>query len=152
MYETKLTLVGTVTSEVRLTHTRTSGVPVANFSVATNSRIFSKDKGGWVDGSSLYLRVTCWRRLGENVAASVHRGDPVLITGNLSSKAYEASDGTRRWAYEVDATTVGPDLSRGTATFQRRSGSGAQQGDSTTVLSLGSSDTPAAEPPLSGAA
>lgn len=141
MFETKLTLVGTVISEVRLTHTRTNEVPVANFSIATTARTFNKERGGWVDGNSLHLRVSCWRRLGENVAASIHRGDPVLVSGNLYSRSYEASDGTRRWSYEVEATTVGPDLSRGTATFVRRSSPHTEQADSATVFALGSTDT-----------
>jgi single-strand DNA-binding protein len=140
MFETKLTMVGTVISEVRLTHTRTNEVPVANFSIATTARTFNKEKGGWVDGNSLQLRVSCWRRLGENVAASLHRGDPVLVSGNLYSRSYEASDGTRRWSYEVEATTVGPDLSRGTATFQRRPSPQAEQSAPATVLALGGAD------------
>ncbi len=126
MFETKLTVVGTVISSPVLTHTRKAGVPVANFRVATTSRSFSRDLGRWVDGSTLYLRVACWRRLAENVAESLRRGDPVMVTGNLSTQSYQAADGSRRWSYEVEASSVGPDLTRGTVTFVRAQRSAGQ--------------------------
>ncbi len=126
MFETKLTIVGTVINTPVLTHTRRAGVPVANFRVATTSRSFNRELGRWVDGSTLYLRVACWRRLAENVAGSLRRGDPVMVTGNLSTQSYLATDGTRRWSYEVEAASVGPDLTRGTVTFVRAQRSAGQ--------------------------
>jgi single-strand DNA-binding protein len=119
MFETRMTVVGTVTSDVKFLRTRKGNVPLASFHLGSTARTFNRDKAQWVDGNSLYLRVVCWRRLGENVAASVRRGDPVLVAGNLSSHSYQGKDGVRRWAYEIDAASVGPDLSRGTAAFER---------------------------------
>jgi single-strand DNA-binding protein len=119
MFETKLTIVGTVITSPVLTHTRKAGVPVVNFRVATTSRTFNRELGRWVDGSTLFLKVACWRRLAENVVKSVHRGDPIVVTGNLFTQSYRAQDGSRRWSYEVEASSIGPDLTRGTATFVR---------------------------------
>ncbi|GAA4209114.1 single-stranded DNA-binding protein [Actinocatenispora rupis] len=119
MFETRTTVVGTVTSDVRFLRTRKGNVPLASFHLGSTARTFNREKAQWVDGNSLYLRVVCWRRLGENVSVSVRRGDPVVVAGNLSSRSYQGKDGTRRWAYEIDAASVGPDLSRGTATFER---------------------------------
>jgi single-strand DNA-binding protein len=50
--------------------------------------------------------------------ASLHKGDPVVVSGRLFTRQYER-DGQLRSSYEMDAVAVGPDLARGTATFQR---------------------------------
>jgi single-strand DNA-binding protein len=46
----------------------------------------------------------------------------VLIKGRLSIRPYEDKDGNARLAVEVDASSVGHDLSRGVARFQRTRG------------------------------
>jgi single-strand DNA-binding protein len=119
MNEPKLTLVGVVTTGPTLNHTRTSGRPVANFKVTCTSRTFNRERNRWLEADSLTIRVVCWGRLAENVAASVHRGDPVVVGATLRARSYQATDGTRRWVYEANATAVGPDLTRGTAEFRR---------------------------------
>ena len=62
MFDTNVTIVGTAlnTPEWRRTST---GAVVAHFKVASHSRRYDKDNGRWVDGDSLRVRVTCWRRL-----------------------------------------------------------------------------------------
>ena len=117
MNETTVTVVGNLVDDPRLRQTE-NGVVVANFRVASTSRRYDRDSGRWIDAGSLFLNVTCWRALGDNVAASLHKGDPVLVAGRLFTRTYQR-DGQVRSSYDVDATAVGPDLARGTAVFQR---------------------------------
>ncbi len=49
----------------------------------------------------------------------LRKGDPVMIKGRLSVRSYEDKEGRPRTSVEVDATSVGHDLNRGVATFQR---------------------------------
>lgn len=123
MNEPRLTLVGVVTTGPTLNRTRTADRPVANFKVTCTSRTYNRERNRWLEASSLTIRVVCWGQLAENVAASVHRGDPVVVSATLRARTYQASDGTRRWVYEATATAVGPDLTRGTAQFRRTRGS-----------------------------
>src|SRR5204862_2613941 len=118
MFDTNVTVVGTAlnTPEWRRT---TSGALVAHFKVASHSRRYDKDSGRWVDGDSLRVRVTCWRRLAEGVAASVLVGDPVIVTGRMYTRDWIAEDGQARVSYEVEAEAVGHDLARGQGTFTR---------------------------------
>lgn len=118
MFDTNVTVVGTAlnTPEWRRT---TSGALVAHFKVASHSRRYDKDSGRWVDGDSLRVRVTCWRRLAEGVAASVLVGDPVIVTGRMYTRDWIAEDGQARVSYEVEAAAVGHDLARGQGTFTR---------------------------------
>jgi hypothetical protein len=36
--------------------------------VASTSRRFDSEQGGWVDNATLFVTITCWRALAENVA------------------------------------------------------------------------------------
>jgi single-strand DNA-binding protein len=92
---------------------------VLNFRVASNERRFDKTSESWVDGESLYLSVNCWRRLAEN-AASLVKGDPVIVSGKLRTREWTTEQGERRSAVELEANAVGPDLARCAATVRKQ--------------------------------
>ena len=71
MFDTYVTIVGNVLTAPEWRRTTQSGTLVANFKVASTARRLDRDSGRWVDGNSLRVRVNCWRRLAEGVAASV---------------------------------------------------------------------------------
>jgi single-strand DNA-binding protein len=91
---------------------------VASFRIASTSRRFDRATQRWVDSGQLFLGVSCWRELGTNAAVSLHKGDPVIVSGKLSTRTYE-KDGQSRSVCELEALAVGPDLARGTAVFRR---------------------------------
>lgn len=117
MNDTTMTIVGNVVDSPKLRRTR-SGHFVANFRVASTPRRFDREKAAWVDGDTLFVTITCWRALGENVARSLHKGQPVVATGRYYQREYER-DETLRTAYELEAVAVGHDLSRGVASFEK---------------------------------
>ncbi len=119
MFDTYVTIVGTVITTPEWRRTTTNQTLVANFKVASHSRKFDRDSGRWVDGDSLRVRVNCWRRLAEGVSSSVMVGDPVLVTGRMYTRDWLAEDGQRRVSYELEAVAVGHDLARGRGTFAR---------------------------------
>jgi single-strand DNA-binding protein len=90
------------------------------FRFAATSRRFDRASGRWVDGDSLRLKVACWRTLGQNAFESIQLGDPLIISGRLYSRDWTDSDSHKRTSYELDAITLGHDLSRGVAKFARR--------------------------------
>ncbi|WP_344613271.1 single-stranded DNA-binding protein [Dactylosporangium salmoneum] len=114
-----LTIVGNVLNAPDCRRIVDSQALVAHFKVASTSRRFDRAGERWVDGDSLRVRVNCWRQLAENVARSVQVGDPVIVTGRLYSRDWETEDHVRRVSYELDAQSVGHDLSRGRAKFAR---------------------------------
>lgn len=115
MNDIEITVTGNVSSDV-LQREVAPGRIVTRFSVATSPRLF-KD-GQWVDGPTSFFNVSCFGTLGQNVFASVHRGDPVLVRGRVRVRTWEA-DGVRRTSVDIDADALGHDLRRGTAAFQR---------------------------------
>ena len=87
--------------------------------VAYTARRRDKETGEWSDGPTSFVNIQCWRTLADNVSMSVHKGEPVLIMGRLQIRRFEDAEGAPRTAVEVEASSVGHDLTRGVAQFSR---------------------------------
>jgi len=117
MNDTTMTVVGNVVDEPRMRLTK-NGHAVTNFRIASTSRRFDREQERYVDNSTLFVNVTCWRAMAENAAASLHKGQPVIVTGRYYSREYVVNE-TARVAYELEASAIGHDLSRGTTEFTK---------------------------------
>jgi len=121
MNDITLTLVGNVANDVKLRFTK-NGDPVASFRIAAGTRRFDRSEEKWVDGDTHFFDVSCWRNLGHNVIQSIAKGMPVVVVGRLRSREVhkECGDHVHSITYhDIDAVTVGTDLSRGVANFTR---------------------------------
>ncbi|RJQ74527.1 single-stranded DNA-binding protein [Pseudonocardiaceae bacterium YIM PH 21723] len=108
MYETSVTLVGRITGEVDH-RMLPDGTELAKFRMVSTSRRYDRQRDQWVDGDSLYVNVDCWKRLADGVARTLHKGDPVVVTGQLTVHEFEW-EGAKRKELQVRARSVGPDL------------------------------------------
>ena len=117
MNDTIMTIVGNVVDTPRMRLTK-SGHAVTNLRVASTSRRFDREHQRWIDNATLFVNVTCWRSMAENVAFSVHKGQPVVVCGRYYSREYEINE-TVRVSYELEASAIGHDLSRGTSEFRK---------------------------------
>lgn len=118
MYETHGTVVGTVIT-TPVTRSGSAGEEFLAFRMASTVRRRDYTTGEWRDGSTLYLTVTCRRRLMSGVVHSLAKGDPVIVTGELRTNEYTTRDGVARTDLELSATAVGPDLARCTVVLNR---------------------------------
>jgi single-strand DNA-binding protein len=119
MFDTYVTVVGNVLTAPEWRKTANTQTLVTSFKVASTARRFDRENNKWVDGNSLRVRVTCWRRLAEGVAASVMTGDPVVVYGRMFTRDWVDGEGNHRTMYELEAVGVGHDLSRGRSKFVR---------------------------------
>lgn len=115
---TLITVSGNLTNQPVSRHTK-DGVQVAEFGLACNSRRQDRSTGLWEDGEPSFFTVTCWRKLAENVLASLHKGDPVLVHARFSTREYARTDGSVKFELKLEAQSVGPDLGRSTAIVRR---------------------------------
>jgi single-strand DNA-binding protein len=115
--EAQVFLAGYVAREPRFRIT-TRGISSVSLRVACTPRWVDRETGEWTDGETSFVTVLCWRTLADNVAKCLHKGEPVLVKGRLHVRPYE-KDGVSRLAVEIEATSVGHDLARGVASFQR---------------------------------
>lgn len=95
---------------------RNTTVPIANFRLAHTPRV--RRNGEWSDAPTTWITVTCFRSLAENIKASLHKGQPVLVAGRLRTNVW-SKEGVTYERLTLEATAVGHDLTRGTATFFR---------------------------------
>lgn len=109
MFETPLTVVGNIVNDPQRRQVGTQ--ELMKFRLASNSRRRTAD-GTWEPGNSLFVTVNCWGRLVSGVGASLGKGSPVIVVGQVYTSEYEDRDGNRRSTLEMRATSVGPDLSR----------------------------------------
>ena len=116
--ETVITVVGNLTADPELRYTQ-SGVPVANFTIASTPRTFDRASNEWKDGDALFLRASVWREFAEHVAGSLTKGMRVIAQGNLRQRNYETREGERRSSIELDVQEIGPSLRYATAQVTR---------------------------------
>jgi single-strand DNA-binding protein len=118
MSNSTICIVGNVVDEV-VNKPTLSGLSKVSFRVASTQRRFDREAGQWVDGHKLFVNVTFWREFAENVAASLKKGDPIVVHGRMQSRQY-VKDETNRVSYEIDPESIGHDLARGVSRFERR--------------------------------
>lgn len=116
--ETMLTLIGNLTSDPELRYTQ-NGRAVANFTVATTPRKFDRTSNEWQDGDTAFLRCSVWGDYAENVAATLGKGNRVIVYGALGQRNYETKEGEKRSTFEVNVEEVGPLLRYSRAELHR---------------------------------
>ncbi|MBK8445515.1 MAG: single-stranded DNA-binding protein [Micropruina sp.] len=114
-----ITVTGNVGSDIDLRTHPNGEWAYAAFRLASTPRLLRN--GQWRDGDTTWLNVNCRNRaLSLNVQASVSKGDPVVVTGRLTTWSWIKKDtGEVQERLVLEAVSVGHDLCRGTTTFQR---------------------------------
>lgn len=134
MNDVQVTLVGQAVTTPKVDYVE-PGVAVTNFRVMARPRRYDKASGGWVDGVASFYRVNCWRLLAEHVAASLVKGEPVVVTGRLHVRQWQAGEVWRN-SPEVDAIAVGHDMRWGVSSF-RRAERKAERGPEQLTVAIG---------------
>ncbi|MDY0829088.1 single-stranded DNA-binding protein [Microbacterium sp. BG28] len=122
--ETVITVVGNLTADPELRYTQT-GLPVANFTIASTPRTLDRQSGEWKDGEALFLRASVWREFAEHVAGSLQKGSRVIATGRLKQRSYQDREGNNRTSIELEVDEIGPSLRYATAQVTRAASNNA---------------------------
>ena len=118
IHEAQVHLAGYVATEPKFKKVA-GDTSSARLRVAYTARRRDKETGEWGDGPTSFVTIQCWRTLADNVSMCVHKGEPVLIMGRLQIRRFEDAEGASRTSVEVEASSVGHDLTRGVAQFSR---------------------------------
>jgi len=112
-----ITVTGVVGSDPRL-HVTTQGLVITSFRLASTRRYFDRAKGTWEDGETNWYTVSGFRQLAQNTAASVRKGDRIVVQGRLRLRAWESGEKSGT-AIEIEADSIGHDLAWGTTTLTK---------------------------------
>jgi len=114
-----ITVTGNVGSDIDVRTDSSNEWAYAAFRLASTPRLLRG--GSWRDGETTWLNVNCRNRaLSLNVHGSLAKGDPVLVTGRLTTWTWTNKEtGEVREKVVLEAVSVGHDLCRGTSTFQK---------------------------------
>jgi single-strand DNA-binding protein len=114
-----VTLTGYVTAEPKMWRTARTQTPVASVRVGSTPRRLNRGTGEWQDGETSYYTVKCWRRLAENIHGSLRKGDMIIVRGKISTRTWVDDQQRTRTELQVEADSVGHDLSFGWSHFNR---------------------------------
>lgn len=94
----KVVLVGRLSKDVELRYTPCNGTPVASINLAVDN--YNSKTG---EKGADFIPVVIWGKTAENLSQYLVKGTQVAISGKISTRSYEAKDGTKRYVTEVIA-------------------------------------------------
>ena len=124
-----ITLTGIVATVPR--HLVTGeGLPITSFRLASTQRRYDRTKQEWVDGDTNWYTITTFRQLAAHSAASIAKGERVVVTGKLRIREWQNGERTGT-TVDIEAEALGHDLAWGTSTFTRSVSSSVSKGEPT---------------------
>jgi single-strand DNA-binding protein len=122
-----ITLTGLVATPPK--HIVTSeGLQITSFRLASTQRRFDRAQDKWVDADTNWYTVTAFRHLAANAIGSILKGQRVIVSGRLRIRDWQ-SDEKAGTTIEVDADSLGHDLTFGTSAFTRTPSASAAEPD-----------------------
>ncbi len=118
MNESTITICGNVTNEPQVRHGKESGMPFTVFGLAQN-RSRRDSNGDVVHMGTSFFEVIAFRALGQNAVDSIGKGDPLVVHGRLRVDDWDNGERSGT-TVQIDAISIGPDLTFGTSTFTKR--------------------------------
>ncbi|OZG50178.1 single-stranded DNA-binding protein [Bombiscardovia coagulans] len=117
LHQARITIAGFVgKNPIRIG--QEGSTPVCSFRIASADGYFDGKAGTWRELPTTWLTVKAFKSLANNVLRSVHKGDPVLVTGSLVTQEW-AKDGSIKSSLILEADSLGHDLNLGVSHFQR---------------------------------
>ena len=102
MYQS-VTVIGHLGRDPEMRYT-SSGVAVTNFSVATSRKW--TDAAGTQQERTTWFKISAWRKLAEVCNQYLHKGQLVMVEGEIDASAWTGQDGTAKATLELTARTV----------------------------------------------
>jgi single-strand DNA-binding protein len=102
-----VTVKGNLGSDPELKFIKTSRgeTGLVTFSLAHTPRERKGEE--WVEGETLWFRVTQWGEKGEALVDALRKGDTVIVQGNLKQSTFKGRDGQDKTALEINAADIG---------------------------------------------
>lgn len=105
-----------------------SGVAVCKLRAVASSR--KKVGEEWQDDKTCWVNLIAFKKMAENMAESVAKGDLITVVGKLQTQTWEDNDGNSRLSVDVVLDSIGPAITWNPARVERtqRSSGGSSGG------------------------
>jgi len=100
-------LLGNLTRDPELKFTN-EGVAICDLGLAINRKW--TDKEGKETENVDFFNISCWNSLAENCAASLKKGDRVLISGHMNLRSWENKEGKKFNIINITADVIAASL------------------------------------------
>ena len=107
----RITIMGRLTGDPVMRYTQ-SQTPVASFSLAVERDFGNRETG---DREVDFINCVAWRNTADFVRQFMHKGDLVVVDGEIQTRSYEAQDGSKRYVTEINAEDVRRPIQRAAA-------------------------------------
>ena len=94
----KVILIGRLTKDPELRYTPGNGTAVTTLTLAIDN--YNSKTG---EKSADFIPVVIWGKQAENTAQYMSKGSQIAISGRITTRSYDAKDGTKRYVTEVVA-------------------------------------------------
>lgn len=118
MRDVRTTIVGNATGDPSILRGGTEPFTVL-VRVAVNGRYFDSETGRFEDRRAEYFNVFLRRHLARHVLRSVHRGDPLIVTGRLGSSEWTTAEGQTKYSMTIEGEGIGHDLTFGASVYTK---------------------------------
>ena len=114
-----LTISGYVGSDP-VNFSRNENAPACSLRIGSTSSYYHNEEKAWKERPTTWMTVKAYKSLASNVLKSVHKGDAIVVCGNLNTESWH-KDGEDRSRVVLEATSIGHDLNRGISEFTKTS-------------------------------
>lgn len=118
MRDIQTTIMGNATADPTA-HPQEDGTITAKVRVAVTGRYYNLAAQDFTDRKTEFITVFARKGLARNLLASVHKGQPLIVTGRLNSSEWTGEDNAARHSLNIQAEAIGHDLSYGSTNFTR---------------------------------
>lgn len=116
----KVILIGRLTKDPELRYTPGNGTAVTTLTLAIDN--YNSKTG---EKSADFIPVVIWGKQAENTAQYMSKGSQIAISGRITTRSYDAKDGTKRYVTEVVA-----DMINGVSFLSKGNGNNSSTGNS----------------------
>jgi single-strand DNA-binding protein len=111
----QLYLLGNLTRDPEIKYTN-EGTAICEMGLAVGRRW--TDKEGKESEAVDFFNVTCWSGMAENCAASLKKGDRVMVNGHMNLRSWENKEGKKYNIINITADTVAASLEFSKISYQ----------------------------------
>jgi single-strand DNA-binding protein len=100
-------------------HETKAGDHMLSMRIGWTPRLFDRASAEWKDQPTSFASVICFRKVAENGAICLRKGDPIVVKGTLRIREYDDQSGARRIAVDIIADSIGHNLAHGVSSFTK---------------------------------